>query len=495
MSDAKQFFGHPRGLSTLFFTEFWERFSYYGMRAILVLFLTAPAAISGMQFDTATAGFIYGLCTSLAYLANLPGGWVADKLIGQRQAVFYGGILIALGNLSLAFHGVPFLALGLLLIILGTGLLKPNVSAMVGSLYTPDESARRDAGFSIFYVGINAGAFVAPLVVGTLGEKVNWHIGFLASAIGMAIGVVWYRFGTKHIASVGEVSEQNRAMIQKNRRSFLIAAGIVVVLMAAISAYLSTQSAESAIATMKMGFNILYLLIPIGFFSVILSGDKLTLVEKKRFIVIGIFFLLSAVFWGSFEQAGSTLTLFARDFTDRSVGDSKLLSIFGTEVPTSAFQSLNAMFIILLASVFALLWVKLGKRQPSSPAKLALGLIIMGSGFWVLSAAASQAGAGKVSPLWLLCVYFLHTTGELCLSPVGLSNVTKLAPERYVSQAVGVWFLGSSVGNYLAGQATGLIEQLPMAQVFFTVFCIASGTGLVAMLFVKPIRSLMQGVE
>ncbi len=482
------FFGHPRGLSTLFFTEFWERFSYYGLRAILLLFMTSSATQSGLEFDTTTAGFIFGTYTSLAYLANLPGGWIADKLIGQSRAVLYGGILISLGNLLLAFHGLPFLFGGLLLVIFGTGLLKPNVSAMVGSLYSPDESARRDAGFSIFYVGINGGAFTAPLIVGFFGEKINWHWGFLASSIGMALGVVWYLLQSKYVAHVGEVSTASKETMPQNRRQFLIAIAGFFGAILALAIIHTSGIFVFTIDSVRTALNFAYLLIPVVFFANIFLGNKLTLVEKKRFVVIGIFFLMATIFWGSFEQAATTLTLFARDFTDRMIGS--------TEIPVSFFQSVNAMFIITLAPVFAVLWMKLGKKQPSSPAKLSLGLILVGAGFLVLATASSGATLqNKVTPLWLVVVYLLHTLGELCLSPVGLSNVTKLAPQRYVGQAMGIWFLGTSLGNYLAGQAAGFTQQFPMAQVFFLVFCIASGTGLAVMFVVKPIRNLMGGVE
>lgn len=482
-----QFFGHPRGLSVLFFTEFWERFSYYGLRAILLLFLTAPAAISGMEFDITTAGFIYGLYTSMAYLASVPGGWVADNLIGQRRAIVYGGILISAGNFALAMHGTQFLALGLALVVLGTGLLKPNVSAIVGGLYSPNEPARRDAGFSIFYTGINLGAFVAPLVVGSLGEKINWHLGFLASGIGMAIGVVWFRFGAKHLGDIGHLQASTEA-ITKAKRTLLIACGGLVVVGGVVAAIHFSGIFLLTIITMRNVFNVAYIVIPAAFFAVVFADKSLTSIEKKRFVVIAIFFLLSAIFWGSFEQAGTTFTLFARDSTDRT--------LFGSTIPVSYFQSLNAMFIVIFASVFAFIWVKLGDRQPSSPLKFAIGLILAGLGFWVLSVAAGFASSGtKVSPFWLIAVYMIHTFGELCLSPVGLSNITKLAPARYVSQAMGIWFLGSSLGNYIAGQAAGFTEHSPASQVFFIVFCISSGIGVVIALVAKPITKLMGGVR
>jgi POT family proton-dependent oligopeptide transporter len=482
-----QFFGHPRGLSVLFFTEFWERFSFYGLRAILLLFLTAPAAISGMEFDITTAGFIYGVYTSMAYLASVPGGWIADNLIGQRRAIFYGGILISAGNLVLSLHGVQFLAIGLMLVIMGTGLLKPNVSAIVGGLYSTDESARRDAGFSIFYMGINLGAFVAPLVVGSLGEKVNWHFGFLAAGIGMAIGVVWFRFGSKHLGELGQAPASPEA-IAKAKRTFLIAAATLAGVLGLAAIVHIFGIFQFTIDIVRNVFNIGYLVIPIVFFAVVFADKSLTVVEKKRFVVIAIFFFLYAVFMGSFEQAATTFTLFARDSTDRTIG--------GITLAVSYFQSLNAMFIVIFASVFAWIWVKLGTRQPSSPMKFAVGLILVGIGFWMLSIAANTAATGvKVTPLWLVSVYLVHTFGELCISPVGLSNITKLAPARYVSQAMGIWFLGASLGNYIAGQAAGYVEHSSASEVFFIVFCISSGIGVVIALVSKPIANLMGGVK
>ncbi len=490
---GKQFFGHPFGLSVLFFTEFWERFSYYGMRAILLLFLTAPAVMSpefqniGLGFDTATAGFVYGLYTAMAYLAAVPGGWIADNLLGQRRAVFLGGIFIAAGNLILALHGLSFLIAGLTCIVLGTGLLKPNVSAMVGGLYSADESSRRDAAFSIFYMGINFGGFAGPLIVGSFGEKINWHLGFLSVGIGMIVGVIWFWFGTKHLGTVGQPPSDPEKVATAKRTLIKIGGALLGVV--GLSAVLHfTNILPLTIALVRTVFNIAYIIIPAAFFIVVFSDKSLSLAEKKRFIVIGIFFVLSAIFWGSFEQAGTTFTLFARDSTDRVIG--------GFTIPTSYFQSLNSMFIVIFASVFAWLWVTLGDRQPSAPMKFAIGLVLVGIGFLVLSFGATIAADGtKVSPLWLLSVFCIHTFGELCISPVGLSNITKLAPTRYVSQAMGIWFLGSSVGNYIAGQAAGTMEHLPASQVFLIVFAIAAGVGLAFMLVAKPVAKLMGGVK
>lgn len=493
VNSGKTFFGHPFGLSVLFFTEFWERFSYYGMRAILLLFLTAPVVASpevqnlGLGFDTATAGFIYGLYTALAYLAAVPGGWIADNLIGQRRAVLFGGVFIAIGNLILSLHGLPYLAGGLFCVIVGTGLLKPNVSAMVGGLYSADESSRRDAAFSIFYMGINFGGFAGPLVVGTFGEKINWHLGFLSVGIGMICGIIWFWFGTKHVSHVGNPPSDPTKIATAKKTFFTILAGVVgVVGLVAVLHF--SNIVPLTINIIRTVFNLAYIAIPAAFFIVVFSDKTLSAVEKRRFIVIGIFFVLSAIFWGSFEQAGTTFAIFARDSTNRTFGD--------YTIPVSYFQSLNSLFIVIFASVFAVLWVKLGDRQPSAPMKFGIGLILVGIGFLVLSFGATAAASGsKVSPMWLIAVFCIHTFGELCISPVGLSNITKLAPTRYVSQAMGIWFLGSSVGNYIAGQAAGTMEQLPASQVFLIVFCIAAGVGVVVTLVAKPVTKLMGGVK
>jgi POT family proton-dependent oligopeptide transporter len=482
-----QFFGHPRGLATLFFTEFWERFSYYGMRAILLLFMTAPAASAGLGMDANTAGLIYGLYTSMAYLATVGGGWVADRLIGQQNAVFYGGILISAGNGLIAISSSLFFP-GLVLIALGTGLLKGNVSAMVGGLYGKDEPAKRDAGFSIFYMGINAGAFVAPFIVGYLGEKVNWHLGFAASSIGMVIGLFWYKLTSTNIAHVGVVDMADSPERRHAMKTLMIATTVIVGSIGSIF-LLSLLGIFSPTTTqIKTAVSIIFVLLPAAFFASVFRGGDLDRAEKKRFAVIGLFFLMSAIFWGGFEQAGTTFTLFARDMTNRMVA--------GWEVPTSYFQSLNAMFILLLAPIFATIWVKLGDTQPSSPAKLSWGLIIAGAGFALIGFAAVSASAdNKISPLWLLAVYCIHTVGELFLSPVGLSNVTKLSPPKYVSQAMGIWFLGASLGNFLAGQAAGFIEHYSPSTVFFIVFAIMAGSGTLVLLFTSKIKTMMGGVK
>ena len=426
VGEKTQWFGHPRGLSVLFFTETWERFSYYGMRALLILFAVAPAKDGGLGFSTAKAASVYGWYTMLVYAAAIPGGLLADRFLGHSRAVLLGGILIACGHFSLAFHGLPFFFAGLGLIVAGTGLLKPNVSMLVGSLYGPDDP-RRDSGFSLFYMGINIGAMLAPLVCGYLGQRVDWHLGFGAAGIGMTIGL---------------------AVFLKGRRWLPSAAGGKI---------------ESAAARPLAGF---------------------TREERRRLSGIAILFFFTVLFWGAFEQAGSTLTLFADRYTR--------LSLFGLRFPSSWFQVEQPLFILLLAPVFAWLWVRLGKRQPSSPAKFAFGLFLVGLGFLILvpAAAIAQTRGVRVSPMWLTALYLVHTFGELCLSPVGLSLVTKLAPDRIVGLMMGVWFLATSFGNKLAGWVAGFFDVVPVARLFLLVALAGIGASFLLALLIRPIRRL-----
>jgi len=432
--------GHPAGLSTLFFTEMWERFSYYGMRALLILYMTAPLAAGGLAFDTPRAASIYGWYTFGVYAASIPGGWVADRLLGQYHSVLLGGIIIALGHFSLAFRSLPLFFLGLLLIVCGTGLLKPNISTMVGSLYRPEDT-RRDAGFSIFYMGINIGATVAPLVVGTLGQRIDWHIGFGAAGIGMTFGLVQYVLGRnrlrpalERLQAASAPAGPGKSVAPAPRRPFAAA-------------------------------------------------------EWKQIAAIGVFFAFSVLFWGAYEQAGSSLNLFADRLTR--------LSAFGFELESSWFQSLPAVFVILLAPAFAWLWVRLGRREPSSPAKFSLGLLFVSLSFLLLipAAAIAQGQGVRVSPAWLFGVYLLQVMGELCLSPVGLSVVTKLAPPRIVGSMMGIWFLSLAFGNKLGGWVAGFFTAVPLPQLFGMVFGVAAGAALILALLVKPIRRLMGGVH
>jgi len=416
IAQDRAFFGHPRGLSTLFFTEMWERFSYYGMRALLILFMTAAPATGGLGFDTATAGAIYGLYTSMVYLASLPGGWVADRLMGQRRAVLYGGILIAIGNFCLVAEGLGAFYTGLTLIVLGTGLLKPNVSVIVGQLYSREDT-RRDAGFSIFYMGINVGATIAPLIVGWLAQapsfratlagmgitpETSWHWGFGVGAIGMFFGLIQYVLGWKHFGEAGihpSVAPDSDAGRSAWRQFRFGMAGLAVLV--AVAAYLVGTGILSVIAVANV-FSWSYLVVVVAFFVWLFGFGDWTPEERKRLIVILVLFVGAAVFWSAFEQAASTLNLFANQNTRNE--------FLGIPFPSSWFQSVNAVMIIALAPFFAWLWVKLGKRDPSSPAKFAVGLFFVGLGFAVMiGAAAATAGGRLVSPGWLVMTYMLHT--------------------------------------------------------------------------------------
>lgn len=480
---------HPEGLPVLFFTEMWERFSYYGMRALLILFMTASVATGGMGFDVAKAAAIYGLYTAMAFMMGMPGGWIADKIIGQRNAVFYGGILISIGNLLLVFPSEISFYIGLVTVILGTGLLKPNVSAMVGQLYAEGDS-RRDAGFSLFYMGINIGAFASPLICGYIGETIEWRYGFIPASVGMVFGLIQYKLGGSKIGTAGLLPSTHgdpaaiSAHVTSLKKGIAYSFGLFAVVMALqLSGIISiTPTGLSAV----VGY--VGAVAAVIFFIWLLTNKEWSLIERQRLAVISILFLCAALFWSAFEQAGSTLNLFADQSTDRVM--------FGWEMPTTWFQSFNSFFIFLLAPVFAVLWVKLGKREPSSPAKFAFGLVFVGLGFLVMVIAATLSANGeKVSPLWLTLVYFLHTIGELTLSPVGLSTVTKLSPTRVVGLMMGVWFLGSAVGNYIGGNLAGLYESLPLPTLFGIVFVFSSGLGLLLFLFVKPIRKMMHGVH
>ena len=498
--EAGGFFGHPAGLSTLFFTEMWERFSFYGMRAILLLFMTAAVTEGGLGWSAAKAGPIYGLYTALVYLTALPGGWIADRILGQRKSVLVGGIIIALGHVSLTFHSLAFFYLGLVLIVTGTGLLKPNISTMVGGLYTP-EDARRDAGFSIFYMGINLGAFISPLVCGFLAQSTqfrgflqshgmnpanSWHWGFGAAAVGMTLGLIQYVLGGRRLGSVGAqpATAGDPAVQARDRRNLLLGLAVFAVLVLA-AVLLRIAMAD---VTKYVGYSLL--VIPILYFAFLFS-QQWTAEERKHLWAILLFFVFASLFWSAFEQAGSTLNLFAERLTRNS--------LFGFQYPASWLQSVNSAFIWMLAPVFAWLWIALGRRrkEPSSPAKFAYGLFFVGAGFLVMVGAALASGpqGGRVSPAWLLTVYLLHTVGELCLSPVGLSTMTKLAPARVVSQMMGIWFLASSVGNFIGGQVAGLFEKFPLPWIFGAVFGVCMLFTLIAVVLIKPIRRLMGDVH
>jgi POT family proton-dependent oligopeptide transporter len=502
---SRGWFGHPRGLSTLFFTEMWERFSYYGMRAILLLFMTAPVAAGGLGWEVAKAGPVYGLYTSMVYLAALPGGWIADQVIGARRAVLVGGVLIALGHLSLTVHHVGFFFGGLFLIVAGTGLLKPNISSMVGSLYAAGD-ARRDAGFSIFYMGINLGAFIAPLVCGFLAQserfrallqaaglrsESSWHWGFGAATVGMTLGTVQYILGGKRLGSAGApaVGEGDPAGRAARHRRLRIAALATLAPLAALATLHAAGWMRLTIERVTQGVGYALVALPLLYLGGLLLGRSGSAAEKKRLGAVLIFFVFAALFWSAFEQAGSSLNLFAERFTRTE--------FLGMKFPASWLQSVNSLFLIILSPVFAWLWIALGRREPSSPAKFALGLLFVSAGFFVIALAATLSGpqGARVDPSWLVTLYLLHTVGELCLSPVGLSAMTKLAPARVVGQTMGLWFLALSVGNFIGGRVAGLFETFPLPRLFGAVAFVTLACALLAFALVPPVRRLMGGVS
>jgi len=492
------FFGHPTGLSTLFFTEMWERFSYYGVRPLLILYMAAALADGGFGFTRLQASAIVGIYASSVYLASLPGGWIADRLLGLRRAILTGAALISCGHISIglsAFLGgrVPFFV-GLVLIVLGTGLLKPNISAIVGDLY-PEGGARRDAGFSVFYMGINSGAFLGQLVTGFLGESVGWHWGFGAAGVGMLIGLTFFatRSG-KTLGSLGLDTSKHPDPVVQARQVTRAKIGITIGL--GILAIVVVLAAVGAITLnpQLIGQNMTYVLVGLGvfYFGYVFTAGGLVGDERKRVAVILVLFVFSAIFWSAFEQAPTSLNLFARDFTDRQLGT--------FEIPATWFQSVNSAFIIIFAPVFAGVWVALAKRGAdlSSPTKFALGLFATGVGFLIMLFAANiivgSGGTVKVSPWWLVASYFFQTVGELCISPVGLSSMTKLSPRRYVGQMMGVWFLATAVGNLIAGLVGGNVNPEDLAQtpkLFTLTTASLVGAGVVLTLMIVPIRKMM----
>ncbi len=490
----KSFFGHPPGLATLFFTEMWERFSYYGGRAMLILYMTAAVVSDnpGLGLTVVEAGALYGLYTAVVYMTNLPGGWIADKFIGARNAVFYGGVIIALGNLCLAApFGLPSFYSGLGLIAIGTGLLKPNVSTMVGSLYGQGD-ARRDSAFSIFYMGINLGAFLAPLIAGYFGQNVNWRSGFLVVAIGMTLGLIQYKIGAKHLGDAGKLEKSADPEVHAKQKKSLqngmlgLLAGVVILL-----AVHFTGIMPLTVVSVSDLVGILLLIVPVVYFGFLFTKGGFDDAEKKRIVAIIIFYLAAALFWSAFEQAGSTLTLFA----DRNTNNSFL----GHSFPSTWWQSINALFIIGLSGVFAWLWLKLHsmKMEPSTPMKFVIGLLLVGVGFLILVPAAIliEKTGNRVGIHWLLMLYFIHTVGELFLSPVGLSAMTKLAPTRIVGQMMGIWFLGAATGNFIGGRVGGMFESFPLKNIFLAIFIFSLVASLIMFLLVPWMKRLMGEVK
>ncbi|MGV6859154.1 MAG: peptide MFS transporter [bacterium] len=473
-------FSQPRGLYVLFLTEMWERFSYYGMRALLVLYLVDAVALPRVD-----ALEIYATYTALVYLTPILGGYIADRWLGRERAVLVGGVVMALGHFAMAFESMLFLALGLL--VAGNGFFKPNISTLVGTLYKQGDT-RRDSGFTLFYMGINLGAFLAPLVCGTLGEKFGWHWGFASAGVGMVVGVGVFAWGRKHFIPAIP-TQTSDAKAGPDVWSVLAVSAVTVATVYAIVTF------WQPLALLWNGLSPLQAGAFLGGAVALMAGlsrqfggkgrPALSLEEKHRIAAIFILGLFVVFFWMGFEQAGGTMNLFARDYTDRN--------LFGWEMPASYFQSLNPLLILIMAPVFSVAFMMLD-RSPyalSTPTKMACGMIILGLGFAVLAFAQERADVvGKVSPFWLVVVYWLHTVGELFLSPVGLAMVTRLAPLQLGSLLMGLWFTGIALANYLAGTLESILQSWDIPLYWFLVGS-SVGAGLLLLLFTPLIKYLM----
>lgn len=511
--EGPQLFGHPKGLMTLFFTEMWERFSYYGMRALLILFMTAPLADGGLNFDDQTSGAIYGLYTMGVYLLALPGGWMADRLLGLKKSIWYGGIIITIGHFTMALPGVVGLFteneqvktglstldyqsffLGLVLIVIGTGMLKPNISSIVGQLY-PEGSSKRDAGFSIFYMGINLGAFLAPIACSTLAVY-DWHLGFGLAGFGMLLGLAQYKLTGGYLKGVGGavIANNDEEKLKLEKLGRMVTMVLVLLVVFILLFFLGVLTIDPVgIAAIS---NTVIAVVALLFFLYVLFLGGLEREEKKKVLVILILFVFSSIFWSGFEQAGSSLNLFAERFTDRS--------FLGWEIPAGYFQSINSIFIIIFAPFFGALWVALSRKhlEPSSPLKFAFGLLLLGIGFLIMYFAAKIAASGALAaPTWLVLTYMFHTFGELSLSPVGLSLTTKLAPKKFAGQMMGMWFLSIAMGNLVAGRIAGATSGgtrealLQMPNQYLLIVYTVAGAGILLLLLAKPIKSLMGKVH
>lgn len=474
---SASFFGHPVGLKTLFFTEMWERMSYYGMRALLVLFMTATLQEGGLGLTVISATAIYGLYTGTVYFMGLPGGWIADRLIGGQKAVWYGGIIIMCGHIILAIPNDNTFFIGLIFVILGTGLLKPNISALVGQLYGENDT-RQDSGYVLYYMGINIGAIIGYTLTGYLAEDFGWHWGFGAAAVGMALGLIQYKLTAGNLNNIALTAPSPlSAKHQKLSVTIIIA---FLLLVAFTTTFVMLGHITLNPIALAQNTAVIFTLIFVTYYAVIYFKGNLTDNEKKRLLALLLVCIASACFWSGFEQAGSSLNLFAQDYTNRVIGS--------FTVPVAWFQSSNSIFIILLSPFLAAFWIQLGKRMvtPAYGIKCAVGIIIMASGFLVMYFAAQHAANGlTVAPTWLVTTYFLHTVGELCLSPIALSAVSKLSPRRFSGQMMGIFVLTYSIGNIISGLLAGNydpnnVEQIPALYWQISVFGI--GFGIVILL-------------
>ena len=469
--------GHPAGLASLFFTELWERMSFYGMRALLVLFLVDSVAHGGLGLNDRTATAIYGLYMGATFIACLPGGWVGDRLLGGQLAVLLGGIVIACGHLLLGLAASSALFFtGLLVIVLGTGLLKPNASAIVAQLY-PEGGARRDAGFTIYYIGINVGATIGPLITGWLSVRYGWSYGFMAAAVGMTIGVLQYQWTRPLLGQAGRIASASAAGgdaghapgVSGRWRGALV---LVLLALGALSALIWNGRLHISAPAMRAISTQGVLAIAVLYFAYLLFAGGLDRAERARVLIVIVLFVASVMFWAGFEQAGSSLNLFAERHTARA--------LLGLAVPSSWLQALEPIFIVAFGPLFSALWLWLGRRNrdPSTPFKFILGLLGMGLGFLVMAAAARAVVSGQRAGMgWLTLTYLLHTWGELCLSPVGMSAVSKLVPRRFVGQSLGVWFVSISLGELIGGAIAGNIgaaQPAAMSQQFMRIFWFAA---------------------
>ncbi|MEV0528210.1 oligopeptide:H+ symporter [Streptomyces sp. NPDC050439] len=448
----KTFFGHPRGLATLFMTEMWERFSYYGMRALLVLYLVSGGADAatgsqggGLAYTAATATAIYSVYVAMVYLMAMPGGWIGDRVWGARKTVAIASIVIVAGHLCLALPSSAMFFVGLALVAVGSGLLKANISTMVGQLYSDPKDLRRDGGFTIFYMGINLGGFAAPLVIGILGEKVNWHLGFGLAAVGMALGAIQFMIGSRHLSA--ESSKVPNPLSAEEKRGVIVKTLAAVAVIAAF--YLLVAFTDVYRLTLNwalLPITVAGLLIPIAVLLKIKRDRDLNAEEQTKMTAFIWFFVAAAIFWMIFDQGASTLSLFGDSHTSRD--------IFGWEMPNTLFQALNPGFIMLLAPVFAAFWIALARRnrEPSTIVKFSFALVMTGASFFVFLVPMGMAtGDTKVTMWWLVLIFLMHTVAELCLSPVGLSLTTKMAPAKYASQMMGVFFLAVTAGDSVTG--------------------------------------------
>jgi POT family proton-dependent oligopeptide transporter len=474
---------HPRGLKVLFFTEMWERMSYYGMRGILVLFMTASISDGGLNFNNASASALYGIYAASVYLATLPGGWIGDNILGQQKTILYGGITIMLGHLSLAIPGINSFYIGLVLVVLGTGLLKPNISAMVGNLYEKNKDLRQ-SGFTLFYMSINLGSIIGFFICGYLGENIGWHYGFGAAGIGMALGLIQYIYNIKLLEGYGVKPFNEINIKRKSKYNKIIIGTLLLILIITVSGLFGVWTINP-IPFANM-LTVVITLISLSYFLYIFIFGKLNKNEKKKVTMIFVLFIGAALFWSGFDQAGSSFNIFAKEYTDRMV--------FGWEYPASWLQILNPLFVVILSPFMSYLWIFLGKKMldPSLPFKFGLGLIFMAIGFLVIAAGAQIAlSEGLAGAKWLLITYLLHTVGELTLSPIGLSAISSLSPKKYMGQMMGVWFLASSLGAIIAGllssQATndGLAS---MPGLFNQIAISASLFGLILIIIARPLQ-------